>query len=63
MAEFHTIHIWHKNIGQYDIDRVFFYKFSCLFSIFAVAYEFTVDCTPVNVLFNGITDEDLVIHQ
>ena len=63
MAQLHTIHIWHEDISQYDVYRMFLYKFSCLFTVLAVAYEFTVDGFPVDVFFDGIPDENLVIHQ
>ena len=62
-AEFHTIHVWHENIGQNNVYGMFLYKFCCLFTVFAVTHKFAVQTFPVDVFFDGITDKDFVIYE
>ena len=63
MAEFHSVHVWHKNICQYDINRMFLHKLRCLLPILAVSHQLAVHAFPVNVFFYCIPDEDFVIYK
>ena len=62
-AQFHTIHIWHKDICKHDIHRMVLYKFRCCFPVITVSYKFTVHCFPVNILPDRISNKYLIIYQ
>ena len=62
-AQFHTIHIWHKDIRKHDIHRMILYKFRCCFPVITVSYQLTVHCFPVNILPDRISNKYLIIYQ
>ncbi len=62
MAQFHSIHIWHQYIRQYNIHWMFLNKFYCLFAVFTISDQFTVNALPVNVFFDCISNKDFIIY-
>ena len=63
LAQFHTIHIRHTDICQYNIHLVALHKFHCLSAILTIPHKLTVQAFPVNVLPDCIPDQDFVVYQ
>ena len=63
MAQFHTIHIWHKNICKYNVYRMGLHKFRCCLPVVTVSYQLAVHGFPVNILPDRIANKYLIVYQ
>ena len=62
MAQFHSVHIGHKNICQHDIHRVLLYKFRRLLAVLADSGQLAVQPRPVNIFLYGISYKNFIIY-